>query len=62
MWKADITVEFADGSTGAAVQDSAYKLYAMQYATNLVRAMVIDGREGRGPEVVSHRINLTQEV
>jgi len=62
MWKADITVEFADGSIGAVVQYSAFKHYAMQYATDLVRAMVIDGREGRGPEVVSHKINLTQEV
>lgn len=62
MWKADITVEFADGSTGAAVQDSVHKLYAMQYATDLVKAMVEDGRQGRAPEVVSHKILLKQEV
>jgi len=62
MWKADITVEFADGSIGAAVQDSAYKLYAMQYATDIVKAMIEDGRAGRSPEVVSHKIKLSQEV
>ena len=62
MWKADITVEFADGSTGAAVQDSSHKLYAMKYATDLVKAMVEDGRAGRSPEVISHKILLKQEV
>ena len=46
MWKADITVEFADGSTGAMVQDSYYRDSCMAYATDLVRAMVEEGFAG----------------
>lgn len=60
MWKADITINFADGSTGAAVQDSTHKLYAMKHATDLVTAIIQDGREGRGNEVASHRITLKE--
>ena len=62
MWKADITVEFADGSTGAMVQDSYYRDSCMAYATELVRAMVEDGYAGRAKEVIAHKITLRQEV
>lgn len=61
MWKADITVAFEDGSFGACVQDSAYKLYAMQYANDLVTRMVQDGQNGLAKKVVSHKITLTKE-
>ena len=62
MWKADITVEFADGSTGAVVQDSYYRDSCMSYATQLVQAMVEDGYAGRAKEVIAHKITLRQEV
>ena len=61
MWKADITVKFEDGSIGACVQDSAYKLYAMKYADNMVTQMIRDGQNGLTKRVVSHKIKLTQE-
>lgn len=62
MWKADITVEFADGSSGAVVQDSYYRDSCMAYATKLVQAMVEDGYAGRAKEVIAHKITLRQEV
>ena len=61
MWKVDITVKFEDGSIGACVQDSAYKLYAMKYADNMVTRMIRDGQNGLTKRVVSHKIKLTQE-
>lgn len=62
MWKADIEVTFEDGSIGAQVQDSYYRDSCMAYATDLVRAMVRDGYEGRAKEVIAHKITLRQEV
>jgi len=56
MFKADITVNYADGSLGAKVIYAASQEQVMDDAAYFVRQEVLLGRE-TGNEVVKHRVS-----